>query len=524
MPTMPNINADSADKEYNQLLTELKNQEEETKLIQLNEQWWNLDVQLTNGHVALQITPHQIIQLVIENDLHEWPIKGYITINNPYEYLERTTNQYVDGSGIYLFRADARNRLKIKMNPTFEGDGIEEKFPSKIWTIEFDAVIYDTDDPQETNIGTKTKRLYFHDMRYQMMLEKNIQWSTADLIKNNKPISQLTNSERSVKTGIALKNLLIAAGFQKYIDIDNWDEGINTIFYTSPALYSVADDVQSILSNHISKDADKCILYYNRGINKLQLVPINKFFDKAGKEKDKPGELQIEHLFFEDSVGGEGEGVEPFKAPLTKGLYTDRDIKLKEYNRIVTYDFIDMAGIDNGNLICGKPVYWYDLQLKKFGVDMKDNSILEIKEKFQELYTNKLLRATETSHPLLTLNKLKTEHYNIKPQFTYAGTSGYDSKIKRSLIGAANVLFAGVFLNECIYMRLLGSTHRIAGTFVGIDRLNADSSSDLDKKLCGQWFVINVKHNIYYTKYVTDVIAVKVHAWDAIKNGTREDV
>ena len=68
---------------------------------------------------------------------------------------------------------------------------------------------------------------------------------------------------------------------------------------------------------------------------------------------------------------------------------------------------------------------------------------------------------------------------------------------------------------------MLGSTHRIAGTFIGIDNLTG-SQSKWDDKVCGQWFVVNVKHIFYHNQYVTDLTAVKVNAYSNLN--IKEDV
>lgn len=492
----------------------------------LNEQKYYLYIQLRNGKQKYDILPNHIINLQLENDLLEWPLKGNVTIHNPYEMTERARKQIDNGEPsdkdiLYLFRGDARNEIEIIFKPMFETD---MELPEKIWTIKFIGIIYDTDDPQETNITAKTKRLYFHDLRYQFMLEKNMQWSTAQYAENpdQKHISDLSNYGRSIYSGEALKKLLIDGGFEPIIDEENWDKGINKIFYTSPTQYTIADDIQSILGNHISNKGDKCILHYNRQIGKLQLIPIHDFFKRAGNEKDNPGELQIEHLFLEDTAS-DSPDTNPYKAPILNNQKTfDRDLKMHEYGRILTYDFIDMAGLDNMYNVCDKPVFWYHGKKRTFGVDFEYNTIEESRKAFNQIYVNKLYKMAE--QPLLTLNKMKKEHYNINPQFTYASSGDGDNIQRRSFSGRASILFSSVFLNQCIYIRLLGAPCRMAGTFVGIDRLNTSSDEDgeLDKKLCGQWFVINVKHNIYYTKYVTDIIAVKVHAFDKLK--INEDV
>ena len=84
----------------------------------------------------------------------------------------------------------------------------------------------------------KYKKLYFHDISYQVMHEKNIYFTTSDLIQNDQ-ITLLNNQDRSVQTGIAIKELIkkifpeeenYKVKFSEF-----WDQGGSSIFYSSPA-------------------------------------------------------------------------------------------------------------------------------------------------------------------------------------------------------------------------------------------------------------------------------------------------
>ena len=80
------------------------------------------------------------------------------------------------------------------------------------------------------NIADKIKKIYFWDKRYQMMLDKKLNWSTATtketskkLKAANKSPSHATDIERSMLTGDAIESLLTeAAGYPGFIDSENW--------------------------------------------------------------------------------------------------------------------------------------------------------------------------------------------------------------------------------------------------------------------------------------------------------------
>lgn len=487
-------------------------------------QKWNIEVMFNNHNSSqkkYQMSPNHILELAIEDDILDWPTKGYLIYQNKQEGIERNINDQA-----WYYRMDARDELTIKVKPLFIEDS-DITFPPEIWEMGFEFVIYDVEDLPASNIETKAKKIYFWDKRYQMMMDKNIQWSTATTsfntnLKGKKP-AQATDDERSMFTGDAIRALLIDAGFGEWIaDFIYWDKGKAKILYTSPSEYSIIDDLKYLLKIHLSSDGDICLFNKDRASQKWQLRPMNKIFDKAGKAANEPGDLQLEHFFFEDQIYGT-KNTTPFKAPYSREISGEKDIKLTGYNTIHTYQFVDMSGLDNEKVLNSKPVYWYDNSKKQFGVDFKDNEVLNVREKFKSKYVDKLLGENPT--PLFTINYTKTSQYNIDPQFVFSSATSTTSKDMRSLFGMGKILFGGLFLNECISFRVLGSTHRIAGMFAGIDRLSnkaLNGEEKFDNKICGQWFITNVKHIWKLNKYVNDVILIKIHSYDEMN--INEDV
>ena len=519
-------------------------------------QLWDVKITLKNHTDYKWTLPSAVApQLVIESDLLSWPVKGYLTYHNPNDMVETISKETIEearegvnhetessdadakkiaeamaeslelsekfavNDDIYKFRMDARDEVIIEIKP-IDGDN---EFPEDIWASRYHFVVYDTRDNDSANLDKKTKTLFFWDMRYQMMLEKNIEFSTATIasVNFNKPVSKLTNTQRSLSTGIALKELLKAANFGDSIDEENWDVGLNTILYTSPANSTVADDVQNILKFHISSNGDKCIFYFNKTLGdfgKWQLISIHDFFAKAGKTSDEPGELQREHFFIQNLNDIEmNKSTSPWKSPYTEKQDTRKDIKIDFYNNIRSYKFVDMAGIDNAKVINNKPVFWSDRRKKIFGVDFKMNNIETAKETFGKLYANELFSATPGNTPILmTLNQTKIKGYNTDPQFTWASRGNGNNALSRSIHGLGKILFGSVFLNECIKFSVLGAMHRYPGTFIAIEKLNI-ADNTLDNKLCGQWFVTNVKYIMFYGKFATEITAVKIHSYENLK-------
>lgn len=496
-------------------------------------QTWNICITLNNLKKELPLFPDNIIELVIHDDLISWPYRGYITINNLGEALERkgepseaavtkeltATGSKVPEYDTYLFRMDGHDEIYIKISP--KPDNAYQLFPEKIWTFENTYTIYDVQDMQTSNTITKRKRLYFWDKKYQILQEKNIEWSTATAKTNTNftgSPAHVSDEKRSMHTGDALKDLLTEAGFKENIS-DDFDKGGTKILYSSPVQNTVNDDVDHILNSHLWSSStpgrssdDICIFHLDRHTKKWTLKPLHKYYDLAGKDIDEPGELQIEHLFFE---GYGDDGVhDAYKAPLSKLLSLEKDIKLLQWNKIDTYQFVDMSGMDNAKALVSMPVHQYDFKNKQFIMDFENNEIERVKADFNELYIkDKLLGGSGGPSPLFTLNNLKKEQKSIQHEFN---SSNINDEKSRILSGKGKILYAAVFLNERIVLRLLGSTHRLSGTFIGIDKENVYTDNDFDYKICGQWFVINVRHIIHKNMYINELTAVKVHSYEKL--------
>lgn len=499
---------------------EIKNQAyKDDNVIDIDQQAYRMTITFNNSQQpAYELNPNAITQLCIEDDLLSWPLRGYIVVNNSQEGFERSFINL-----FYHIRSDGRDELQIKIEPIVEGKPLDPK----IWTINMTACIYDVEDIPTVNRALKMKKLYFWDKRFQFLQEKNIQWSTATGRRFHsqpppEPIAQASDFERGMTTGEAVASLLAEAGYESYIDQAKWDWGCATINYTAKAEWSIWENIQYLLERHISEQQDDiCILIWNRGDEKWNLVPFYTLYEKAGK--GSPGELQREHLFFEDYITGERDekpgNASPWKAPWAEGPQYETDIKAKNFSTILTYRFAQSSGMDNSHAILTRPIYSHWHKQKQFDVEAKENEIKYVREDhIKPKYVDKLLWAT--NYPVVILNKTKTEEKATAPQFSPVSTMSHDDNDRkiRSLEGKGKILYASIFLNQCMTVRLQGSTHRQAGTFVGVDRTHEESDNSYDYQLCGQYLATNVRHIFQQQKYVNDVVMVKIHAYDSLND------
>jgi hypothetical protein len=479
----------------------------------MGQQLWKYPIKLFNHLRDFDIPAHAITRLVIEDDFLTWPLRGYVVVDSKLEGFERS----IDPSASYFIRSDARDEIKIQLFPEVE----KGTLPDNIWKIEVDAVIYDVEDIYTPNLTGKLKKLYFWDKKFQHLIEKNIQWSTATGKRFvspaiPKPIAHATDAQRSMFTGEAIASLLSEVGYEDHIDFDNWNWGEGKILFTSKTGWTIAECIEYIMAQQISDDGkyDLCVLQWNRMINKWNLTPMWRLFELAGDKA--PKELQLEHMFIEENIAEDPPAASPYKAPHDPNPSVTVDIKSDEYNKIRTYKFSQTSGLDNAKAFVSKPVYSHWHRKKQFDTDAKENEIKYVKEKyFKKNYVDFLL--SPAKYPVMAMNLTKTLQKSIDPQFSAVSTlEPKNDRSIRSMDGRGKIMYAGLFLNQNMVITQTGSTHRHSGTFVGVDRMTTNSDTIYDWQVCGQYFVTNVKHIIQHQKYNNELTMVKVHAYQAL--------
>lgn len=496
------------------------------------------------------INPAAVLNLSITNNLLNWVVEGSMIVM----YLPDDSSS---GGGLtgqaavqngktlksYKFRNDGLDLLRVMIVPkdtvaNKPGD-LSIKSTDPKWILSFLFSIYDTEDVvdipnlnQHNSLYMRCIKLYFRDVRYELLKMTNLEYSTASspMAVEAPYLANGSGGARVTTTGQALKEV-----FEKALSVketggspnlftdpgdENWDKGESLLFYTSPADCSAAEDIDYLLSHHVSLTKlqgaqnanDICLLHTQRPkqrdfIEDIHLTPLSWYFKKAGKDANAPGELQLEH-FFVTALTNETTPAGLFRAPISKNTYKNVDLKTDKYGQITSYAFVDMAPETNNDMFATKPVYSVDVGKRTFNIKFTDNDVLTARRTIAQSYISELYHngGDEEKIFLPTLNKRK-KNLNVFPVFSLNG----DNEIVRQRNGLHNLLYTGMFHNACICFKTLGLTLREAGTFIGIDRAGGAQDGDYNDKLFGQWFVIRVDHIFEAGAYVNNIFAIKMH-------------
>lgn len=497
----------------------------------LNNHTHEIELYIVNETGIYAIAPTAIVSLTIENSLSNWVVSGDLTVMYSNELGENL-------NGGFNFRNDGEDLLRIRIVPIDAAIGKQPSLNIKkdIWELNFMFSIYNIEDVTSPGGGNslsevlkKFRRFSFWDVRYQRMITQNIEYSTATSDLLSTPSVDNSDDSRSLSTELAMYDiiktslnedtLLSKTGFEQDPEL-GWDKGATKIFYTSSANNNAYEDLMYIFERHTSTISsngvnDFCILYMERGNGDLgyfTLRPISQYFKKS-TDGDQPGELQLEHFFLQaDTQSTPGLGL--YRAPITNISNPTRDIKIKDYNTILKYEFVDIAPLMNAKAFAATPVYSFDFYKRQYNVEFQDNSLATAKNFINQKYIKPLYKRKNANEGVFLLNNdttYKEKKLTINPVYSLYGNS--TDKALRFPDGIHNLLRTGLFQNTCINFTVQGLTMREPGTFIAIDRPQGSKDFTVDDKLCGQWFVINVIHTISNGAYYNNITAVKMHRY-----------
>jgi len=511
------------------------------------------------------IKPSAIKSLSIEDTFNNFYQQGSIVIDNSFDIIERDTpstdintptyynnagNTNGDISMGYIFRGEARDILHIDIMPQLDSTAVDNMGSEEgqaLYRMSYDFAIYNSEDIVSDQPDQKYKKLYFWDLYYQLLLEKNVPFSTATIPNlydstGNTNTTGEPSGDTGIETGIALKEFLKAAfpdneGYSiSFSDSTNnnqdtanlpqseknkqntkWDIGGTKIFFSTPANYKAIDCVNYILSRHVSNaesDFDQCFLHLERYPRQFSLGSVKQSFDQAYSQTsgvDAPGNLYVETV----KIGGytQQDGKSPAEAYFTPagGLYFER------FGTVKSFSFDNMAGLYSQQKLVPHFVHSYDYQNKQFNIDIERSGVEQSMKTYQKNYVNKMNSSNQyPAYPNFAPGQLRYTNKNIQNVFSVVE----QDPDQRLNFGRNKFLYDSIMMNNLMSFRLPGMTHRQAGCFIGIDRDGAVPFSKFDNKLLGIYMIIEVKHVFNGSEYYNDLHCIKTYNFKQLDDTT----
>jgi len=442
--------------------------------------------------------------LQIEDSMNEYYVSGYIVVKNDHDLLERPGQ---DGKS-YLFRGDSRDALRISITPkinTKNSSQANEKTKA-MFSLNYDFIVYNIEEIETDNPSLKFKKLYFWDLYHQILLEKNINFSTAKLGKgafsNNKEVG-------TVSTGVAIQEVLkqtfpLSDGFK--LAFGKFDAGGTDIFFSSPTGYKAGDCLEYLLSKHVSTAAnnfDQCWLAIDRYPKAWSLISMKEYFDNAYNAANNAGGP----LFLEKLLLGGLKGSDPNVLNTIISRSPAVSVYFSNAGTVNNFSFVPPPGNLTQTRINTHNVHSYSHGNKDFAVDTESNSFDNIKKVYSSNYVNKMLGQRGAPQSNLVGNVYRNTNQNISNVYS----TSQDNKKQRLGVGRNEALYNAIMLNNSISFKLPGATYRQAGKFISIDRTDSTRDSAFDDKLLGIYMIVKVNHIFSAGDYHNEVVAVKTY-------------
>ena len=485
----------------------------------------------------LPLQKDSILDLQIEENFLRWWSKGYIDIRNDHDFLEKpqaptgradpdninaesfskTPGTDIHNS-VYSFRNDGEDMMVIKVQPN--------KVVDDTWyTMIYVMNVHSVTDIEGPSPAEKIKRLSFRDERYHQMLHTNLGWSTAHITPESS--KHVPDADRSVSSGVAIKYLLTQVLGPGTAFDPEWDEGSDTLFYTSPANSTVADDLHYLLSSHVSTTSTgkcKCVLIFDRHNKFWRLMPVSTIFSHAAYYDDEEknhiaGELQSE--VFELINKPAGDDTSNQRSGHNDRIPVGGDKVYTNYNLenssiIDSIKFYEMNGSDNLQYLNTTPVHMHDNRRKRFGIKQIEHSIGSAYKIATDL-VSRMPRDRDQS-PSISMNINPQRKYNIDIRHIYSSSNDLDGSKHRDS-GINSNVFNSIMLSNAVEFRVPGETARSSGVFISVTPQSGDSltvESIYNDKVYGQYLVTSVSHRFRQGDYTNKVVAVKPYNFRSI--------
>jgi len=502
--------------------------ENNTKLY--NGQKYQIDIIFDNlqGN-KFQLNLASMVSLDIEEDSRTWYKRASLVIKNPDNVFEQKIVSTALPTQYYKFRNDGRDVVYITVkivNDSTLGQ-VDANVDYNVWGMSYAFAIYDREEIPGDNTKLKQLKLYLWEFEQQVLSETTLQWSTNNLLPSNVIPASASDTQKYVKTGNAIKNLLTTAlaNYVTPVFTSTWDIGSSNTFYSSPSNWTADDNLNYLLKKHVSAPVgtdggqDPCILTRNRYDNNWKLISYTTLFNQAvnsssngiGISIPTAGSLQREIITL-SMQGGVDQNEYLFNLPQSpfNSNTSNTNFNSPITSVIKNINFVDMSPIDSSRDMISTPCYSNDIKNKLFNVDFASNDIQNVKTFVKNNYANKL-KLYSAPDTLITLNKTKTDTLAVNHVYSYS-----PDKVSQLAEGRNFLLASALYYNTSVSFTTLGVPIREANTFISIEKGQGGVIDEFFNKLLGQWLICNVVHRFTQGNYINDVTALRVHANDNI--------
>jgi hypothetical protein len=515
-----------------------------SNIVTVDGQEYTFEVTLFNSDFRVNIPYNKILELAIEETIYSTFPSARLIIDNGEDMIESFSEKGKNSAGYdvhrsYQFDCTGRDMILIKIVPVSKNpDEQEQIFPKNRFQLSYGfSVVNESVRHSSLNSG-KVKVLTLMDMREFLLSENVSTWSTNNVlieeVSSSANLSQKSNEDRKVKTGLAIKNFIKSALPESKFTTD-WDNGKTKVFYSTPGTVDNMSVLIQLLDYHVSeKSGDNCLLRLERD-GKLSLRAYETYFkgaiNKQNKEANAPGAYIMDAFTLPYQSGimkptnprsYEIDGdppVERFEgssydisdvsyAPPTSRIgYELGAASWDDFEGLESYSFSNFSIPGNVSDITSLPVHNTNIQHKQFNVDNKDNHIDNIEKAFDKMYTQSFHGLDGKPKSIFPINAKKRNNTVVTNLYSTSNSKDYRLKLGRNTIFNKIVNYA-----PCLSFNTKGASQRICGRFISLFGAPAADTKFQDI-IQGEWFVTHLVHTFKPGNYKNTITAVKFYSF-----------
>ena len=460
-------------------------------------------IQTSNSWITL--SQSSILYLEIKESLFNGFPEGLILLDNNTGTIDT----------VFTFSGDSTvDLIYFYIKPTDIKDDQDYK-------IEEIFSIYKIEDIPVGEYPQGAKKLFFRNVfANEMRLKKNS--LTVQDFFGDTDISNLSDNERSVKTGDILKKIfgkdtqskdLPRTGDFK-INEEQWDVGKYSMYPNwCPGTETLFESIQKVYLKHISSKQphDKCYLKYDRFKKELSLMSLSELL--LLNKTDSLNYL-MENLVMGSMGSGELDKKKgPSSADREEGAtpITATNDTLLDMSNIRSFKLYDLSSdIIDKDFTISIPAVTDFSNTTRFDlgqVNIKDKIFKDYEKYYVKDPFMDRVKGGEPLSPILwhQFRKKLTTQYNKVIDTPYKSWDhAYDVEVRANILSL--LLFKG--LNCTLSLR--GATHRTAGKFIDIENKEAFKTNKFTK-IPGRWLVTECSHIITKDKYWNSLNCIKTY-------------
>ena len=262
-------------------------------IISINAQDYEFEITLLNNDFHVHIPYDKVLEFIVEETIYTTFPSGRLMIDNAEDMIESYTATGKNERGqttnnSFNFASDGTDLIIASIRPV-AGKGMEGEdealFPAAQWQLFYAFAVVNEQAVHTTSNLTKAKILTLMDVRELMLTQTTSPWSTNTVLANEVSskvnLSQKSNEDRKVQSGLAIKNFLTTTLGEDTQFAKDWDNGKTKVFYSVPGTSTDMSVLLELLDSHVSESSsDNCLLRLERN-NTFSLRSYEEYFKRA---------------------------------------------------------------------------------------------------------------------------------------------------------------------------------------------------------------------------------------------------